>query len=85
MPTVEKILEEMRRNPRNVRFNDLLKVAECFFGEPRVHGSHYRFTAKGINDPRINIQNDHGKAKPYQVRQVLAAIDELEKREGHDA
>lgn len=85
MPTVEKILEEMRRNPRNVRFRDLLKVAEHFFGEPRIHGSHYRFIAKGINDPRINIQDDHGKAKPYQVRQVLAAIDELEKRRFHDA
>ena len=26
----------------------------------------------------MNIQNDHGKAKAYQVRQVLAAIDKLE-------
>lgn len=25
--------------------------------------------------PRVNIQNDNGKAKPYQVRQVLKAID----------
>jgi hypothetical protein len=29
-------------------------------------------------DPRVNIQNDKGKAKPYQVRQVLAAIDKKE-------
>jgi hypothetical protein len=28
-------------------------------------------------DPRINIQNDKGKAKAYQVRQVLMAIDKL--------
>jgi len=26
----------------------------------------------------VNIQNDKGKAKPYQVRQVLAAIDKKE-------
>lgn len=26
-------------------------------------------------DPRVDIQDDHGKAKPYQVRQVLAAIE----------
>jgi hypothetical protein len=26
---------------------------------------------------RVNIQNDHGMAKPYQVRQVLAAIEKL--------
>jgi hypothetical protein len=25
----------------------------------------------------VNIQNDKGKAKAYQVRQVLAAIDKL--------
>jgi hypothetical protein len=29
-------------------------------------------------DPRVNIHNDHGKAKPYQVRQVLAAIAKLD-------
>ncbi len=25
-------------------------------------------------DPRVKIQNDQGKAKEYQVRQVLAAV-----------
>jgi hypothetical protein len=29
----------------------------------------------------VNIQDFHGEAKPYQVRQVLAAIDKL-KEEG---
>jgi hypothetical protein len=28
-------------------------------------------------DPRVNIQNDKGKAKAYQVRQVLEAISKL--------
>lgn len=27
--------------------------------------------------PRVNIQNDHRKAKAYQVRQVIAALDKL--------
>lgn len=31
-------------------------------------------------DPRVNIQNDKGKAKPYQVRQVLKAIDKVESK-----
>jgi hypothetical protein len=30
-------------------------------------------------DPRVNIQKKGNKAKPYQVRQVLAAINRLEK------
>jgi len=28
-------------------------------------------------DPRVNIQSFHGEAKPYQVKQVLAAISRL--------
>jgi hypothetical protein len=30
-----------------------------------------------IGDPRVNIQNDKGIAKVYQVRQVLKAIERL--------
>ena len=29
----------------------------------------------------MNIQDDHGSAKPYQVRQVLAAIEKVEQEE----
>ncbi len=28
-------------------------------------------------DPYINLQDDSAKAKPYQVRQILAALDKL--------
>jgi hypothetical protein len=31
-----------------------------------------------MGDPRINVQNDHGKAKRYQVGQLLEAIEKLE-------
>ncbi len=34
-------------------------------------------------DPRVNIQNDRGMAKAYQVRQVLQAIDKL-KEDRHE-
>ncbi len=30
-----------------------------------------------VGRPRVNIQNDKGKAKAYQVKQVLLAIDKL--------
>jgi hypothetical protein len=46
--------------------------------EPRQRGtSHAIFKTPWPGDPRVNIQNDKGKAKAYQVRQVLAAIDKL--------
>ena len=78
MATSKKILEAMRRSPQNVRFNDLLKVCVEYFGRPRQSGtSHVLFKTPWPGDPRINIQNDRGKAKAYQVQQVLIAIDKL--------
>jgi hypothetical protein len=71
----------MRQKPSNVRFSDLLKVCQQFFGEPRQSGSsHVFFKTPWPGDPRVNIQNDKGRAKAYQVRQVLLAIDKLEEK-----
>ena len=78
MTTSKKILEAMRRSPGNIRFADLLKLCEEHFGAPRQRGtSHAVFKTPWLGDPRINIQEDKGKAKAYQVHQVLAAIDKL--------
>jgi len=72
----------MRCNPRDVRFKDLQKVCEFYFGLPRVGGgSHQVYKTPWPGDPRVNIQNDGGRAKPYQVRQVLQAIERLERLE----
>ncbi|MFP3549931.1 toxin HicA [Paraburkholderia sp. SIMBA_049] len=74
----EKILEQMRREPANVRYTALFKVCEEYFGKPRQSGSsHAVFRMPWMGDPRVNIQNEKGKAKVYQVRQVLQAIDKL--------
>lgn len=79
MATVPKVLEQMRREPANVSYADLKKVCEAYFGRPRQSGSsHAIFKTPWPGDPRVNIQNAKGKAKPYQVRQVLQAIDKLE-------
>ena len=78
MSSVQKILKQLRKEPSNIRFADLRKVCESFFGEPRQSGtSHLVFKMPWQGDPRINIQDANGKAKPYQVRQVLQAIDKL--------
>lgn len=77
--SVAAIVAGMRRNPRNVPYNDLHKVCEHYFGTPRQAGtSHAVFKTPWPGDPRVNIQNDKGKAKPYQVRQVLKAIAKKE-------
>jgi len=68
----------MRANPKNVRFDELCEVCNYYFGESRTKGSHCIYKMPWQSDPRINIQNDNGKAKAYQVRQVLLAIEKLE-------
>ncbi len=68
----------MHRNPKGVGFNDLCKVCDHFFGEARqTSGSHRIYKTPWQGDPRVNIQNDKGMAKAYQVRQVLKAIERL--------
>ena len=69
----------MQRNPKGVRFQDLCKVCESYFGEARQTGSSHRiYKTPWLGDPRVNIQNDKGMAKAYQVKQVLKAIERLE-------
>lgn len=68
----------MKENPKGVAFTDLRKICEHYFGKPRqVSSSHCVFKTPWPGDPRVNIQNKGGKAKPYQVRQVVKALRRL--------
>jgi hypothetical protein len=79
MAQIEKLLARLRRNPQNVNFTDLVKVCNHYFGGPRQQGSsHCVYRRPWPGDPRVNIQEKNGKAKVYQVRQVLAAIEKIE-------
>ena len=79
MAKVEEIVAKMRQNPRGIRFRDLCKVCDFYFGEARQTGSSHRiYKTPWPGDPRVNIQDAGGMAKAYQVRQVLRAIDRLE-------
>jgi hypothetical protein len=85
MADIDKILAQMKAAPTGVRFLDLGKVCEHFFGPARQSGtSHAVFKTPWPGDPRVKIQGDKGKAKAYQVRQVLEAIAKLkEQRDEH--
>jgi len=78
--SIPKILEMMRSAPQNVRYAELAKVCESYFGKPRQQGtSHAVYKTPWQGDPRVNIQcGKDGKAKVYQVNQVLQALDRLE-------
>lgn len=78
MARLDKILEAMKRNPKGVRFSELCRICDFYFGAPRQSGSSHRvYRTPWPGDPRVNIQGDKGLAKAYQVRQVLKAIDKL--------
>jgi hypothetical protein len=84
MTKIDDLLLMLKRNPEDVRFSDLCRVCDYYFGEPRHKKSSHRiYKTPWQGDPRINIQNDKEKAKPYQVKQVLLAIEKLEVSHGH--
>ena len=79
MESTTEILQRLRANPRGVRFAERAAICDRFFGEPRQRGTSHRvYRMPWPGDPRVNIQNDRGRAKPYQVRQVIRAIERLE-------
>jgi hypothetical protein len=80
MDKIDEILKGMRGNSANVKFSDLCKVCDHYFGEARQNGTSHRiYKTPWPGDPRVNIQDGKGKAKFYQVRQVLKAIDKLKR------
>lgn len=61
-----------------MRFADLCSLAEGFgFVLKNQEGSHRSYKLAGCKR-MMNFQNDGGKAKPYQVKQLLAALREQE-------
>ena len=75
----------MRHNPKGIRFRDLCKVCDHFFGEPRQRGSSHRvYKTPWPGDPRVNIQGEKGMAKAYQVRQALSAVERLVNHERNE-
>lgn len=79
MAKVDDIQLQMKRNPKGVRYSDLCKVCDFYFGRARQSiSSHRIYKTPWQGDPRLNIQNYKGKAKAYQVRHVPLAIEKLE-------
>ena len=79
MANINNVLKQMKLNPKDVRFSELCAVCDHFFGAARQsRTSHRIYRTPWQGDPRVNIQNHQGRAKAYQVKQVLLAIEKLE-------
>ena len=83
MDSRDDVVNQLERNPNNVRSANLCKICEHYFGKARLKSGHHIYKTPWQGDPRIDIQNDKGKAKAYQVRQVAKAIKRLEERSGN--
>jgi hypothetical protein len=81
MSKCDKLLEKAKNSPNNFSFTEICQLAECFgFIFQRQSGSHviYEHPSLTIEQNRLmNFQNFKGKAKPYQVKQMLKAISFL--------
>jgi hypothetical protein len=74
---MDEVIEELTESRRNIRFAYLVRICQEHFGCERIRGSHHIFKTPWQGDPRINLQRDGSKAKPYQVDQVIAALERL--------
>ena len=74
-----KILQKIVQggSDANISFRDLCQLLSKLGFEQHTRGSHHIFTKLNI-DELINLQEDGGKAKVYQVRQVRSLIAKYE-------
>jgi hypothetical protein len=79
MSTVEKLLDKMRRHPRDWRIEDLIVIARkkgAIIRNPR--GSHVVFTHEST-EVFASIPT-HKPIKPVYIRQYLLFIDAIRER-----
>jgi len=82
MSNLEHIIEKMKQNPKGLRFSELCQICDHYFGKARLSGgSHRVYQTPWMGDPRVNIQNNKGKIKVYQVKQIIKAIERLENKD----
>jgi predicted RNA binding protein YcfA (HicA-like mRNA interferase family) len=81
----EKLLNRIRNNPHQVRFEDIDKVMRQAGFEERHSGSHYVYSHPQIEGV-VTIVRPHGKGgtqfvAPIYVKKALASLDELKEIE----
>ena len=82
MVDINSIVQKMKDNTKGVRYSDLCKVCDHYFGDARQQNTSHRvYKMTWIGDPRVNIQKGkNNMAKAYQVKQVLKAITKIKQQ-----
>ncbi|MBB5686263.1 type II toxin-antitoxin system HicA family toxin [Sphingobium boeckii] len=77
MTQIAKLLSKLL-DGRRLTFTEFVRLMEAFgFVNIRTHGSHRIFSRRDIAD-QISVQPKGKEAKPYQVRQFRAIVEEYE-------
>jgi len=70
-----KLLQKALQSAANLRFDEVCALARAFgFRLSRVSGSHHIFVHSEVRE-LLNLQEVKGKAKPYQVKQLLSLVE----------
>lgn len=82
MDKCNKLLLRAQDGPGSLSFREICTLAECHgFVLLRQTGSHAMYKHPSLHPAMggfMNFQSENGKAKAYQVRQLLRAIEHLE-------
>ncbi len=71
---VRNFYEKALRKPGSLKFREICALAEGVgFRLDRIRGSHHVFVHYSPKT-LLNLQKVKGRAKPYQVKQLLALI-----------
>ena len=73
----EKFIQKLLtgRSDSNISFSELVTLLESLGFDHRQKGSHHILAKSGVTE-RINLQDDGGNAKSYQVRQIRKVLIE---------
>jgi hypothetical protein len=75
MSSADKLLENMRNNPRDWRIENLITIASKYGIEVRNHGgSHHIFSFPGI-ELAVSVPA-HRPIKPVYIRQFVTLVDQ---------
>jgi len=71
-----KTLAKILSGSTNVRFAEMTGLVRAFgFRQVRASGSHHIFSHPAVKE-LINLQEVHGQAKPYQIRQLIKLVEQ---------
>jgi len=72
----EKLYQKQKSSPNNVSFREICTLAELVGCTLRQGDGSHALYKHDDHRGRLNFQSVKGKAKPYQVRQLIEFIED---------